>query len=126
MKTEKIFTWIALAIIGGMVIFARPLINYLTRPDIDPDAPLFPAKFENGKYGYIDASGRPVIEARFDGADSFYEGLALVWIVDKAGYINRTGEIEIDPQFDGASHFSEGISLIRIGHFQTGKYGYID
>src|SRR3990170_2712311 len=38
---------------------------------------LHPQRME-GKFGYVDASGKLIIPARFDGADAFSEGLAVV------------------------------------------------
>jgi hypothetical protein len=45
----------------------------------------------NGKVGYIDKTGRFVINLQFDRASNFYEGLALVTISEKNGYIDKTG-----------------------------------
>jgi hypothetical protein len=56
-----------------------------------------------GKYGYVDAQGQPVIPARFGEADNFSQGLALVLLPGvrsdlkdgKYAFINRTGEVVI-------------------------------
>ena len=42
---------------------------------------LFPAK-SDGKYGFIDKTGKYVINPQFDDAEAFSEGLARVWIGD--------------------------------------------
>ncbi|HEY9296759.1 MAG TPA: WG repeat-containing protein, partial [Phormidium sp.] len=82
---------------------------------------LFPVK-QNGKYGYIDQSGKVVITAQFDEAFDFSEGMAKVKIADKFGYIDRTGKTVISPQFDDADDFSEGLA----GVMTDGKMGFID
>ena len=82
---------------------------------------LFPVVV-GGKYGYIDKTGKLVINPQFDDAHDFSKGLARVRIGDKWGYIDKTGKYVINPQFDGASDFSEGLAMVWIG----GKWGYID
>ena len=62
---------------------------------------------EDGKYGYIDSSGKIVIEASFDSADDFSNGLASVESDGKWGYIDTEGKVIIDYQFDSAGTFSK-------------------
>jgi hypothetical protein len=54
------------------------------------------------KYGYIDRSGKMVIEAKFDNACAFCAGIARVEIGDdwnnrKIGYIDKTGKYVWEP-----------------------------
>ena len=55
------------------------------------------------KWGYIDKSGKIVIEPQFDDASSFSEGLAAVCLGDycplrgKWGYIDKSGEYVWEP-----------------------------
>lgn len=94
-------------------------------------------------YGYIDSSGRVVIEPRFDHANIFSEGLARVVVDGLSGYIDRAGAIVIEPRFERAHKFSEGLArvcapprqpslLFRIAQlvgyedFQAYPCGYID
>jgi WG containing repeat len=74
------------------------------------------------KAGYIDKSGRVVIEAQFDGACDFSEGLACVEVGGKMGYIDLKGRIVIAPQFEIAQDFSEGLAVVT----KDGYYGYTD
>lgn len=74
------------------------------------------------KFTFIDASGRVISAARFDGAKAFSEGLAPVKIGSLWGYINKRGAMAISPQFDDAMSFSDGVAAVR----QRGFYGYID
>ena len=72
-------------------------------------------------WGYIDKTGKFIIQPQFDSASNFSEGFASVRMNNKWGYIDKTGKFVIQPQFDLASNFSEGLARIRI----DGNYGYI-
>src|SRR5260221_960928 len=50
---------------------------------------------ENGKYGFIDKTGRIIIQPHFVAALSFSDGLAPVRIGETWGYINATGKVVI-------------------------------
>ncbi|EAK1349894.1 WG repeat-containing protein, partial [Campylobacter coli] len=54
----------------------------------------------NGKWGFIDKSGKIVIEPKFDGVGNFSEGLAGVELNGKWGFIDKSGKIVIEPKFD--------------------------
>jgi hypothetical protein len=54
---------------------------------------LYPVTNEEGKYGFIDQSGKLMIEFKFDYAHRFYNNRALVLISDKAYYINKKGKL---------------------------------
>ncbi|MBS3030609.1 MAG: WG repeat-containing protein [Dolichospermum sp. DET50] len=73
------------------------------------------------KYGYIDQTGRVVIQPQFDSADDFSEGMAVIRIGKKYGYVDTMGELLIPPQFDFTLDFSEGLAMVNIDN----KYGYI-
>jgi len=76
----------------------------------------------SGKWGYIDRTGRIVINPQFEEAGDFSEGLARVKTGGKWGYIDRTGRFLINPQFDEAGDFSHGLARVKLG----GKWGYVD
>ncbi len=66
--------------------------------------------------GYIDRSGKFVIEPNFEFATPFSEGLAVVKVKDgKSGYIDKTGKFVIEPQFDMASPFRSGVAFTETG-----------
>ncbi|EPZ6837230.1 WG repeat-containing protein, partial [Campylobacter coli] len=54
----------------------------------------------NGKWGFIDKSGKIVIESKFDDAWYFREGLAAVELNGKYGFIDKSGKIIAKPEFD--------------------------
>ncbi|ECH5021687.1 WG repeat-containing protein, partial [Campylobacter coli] len=51
-------------------------------------------------WGFIDKSGKIVIEPKFDGVGNFSEGLAGVELNGKWGFIDKSGKIVIEPKFD--------------------------
>ncbi|HDS30236.1 MAG TPA: WG repeat-containing protein, partial [Firmicutes bacterium] len=72
----------------------------------------------DGKWGFIDKTGKITINPQFDRAESFSEGLARVrlgdWKTGKWGFIDKTGQFVISPQFDEASSFYEGLASVEI------------
>ncbi len=77
----------------------------------------------NEKVGFIDKTGKVIIEPQFEDAQEFSEGLAPVKVKEKWGFINEFGKIVIEPNFDMVFRpFHEGISDVRIGQ----KWGFID
>jgi hypothetical protein len=75
-----------------------------------------------GKYGFIDRTGKFIIEPEYDFALSFEDGLAAVEKDGKYGFINTRGELIIGHQFDEAHWFREGLASVQ----KDGKFGYID
>jgi hypothetical protein len=82
---------------------------------------LFPVS-QDRKVGYIDQSGKIVINPQFDGVRPFSEGMAAVSLGNKWGYIDKSGKYVINPQFDRVCHFSDGLAPVSLGN----KWGYID
>jgi hypothetical protein len=87
------------------------------------------------KYGFIDETGKFVVNPQYENVNQFSEGFAAVCVGQgcywgtqykdkehKWGYIDREGKIAITPQFDKASGFKGGLAAVSIG----GKWGYID
>ncbi len=85
----------------------------------------FPARYK-GLWGYIDQTGKMVIEPQFQNVGAFSEGKAPVCVevkrVRKWGFINEKGEMVIEPQFERASSFSEGLAAVLVDSL----WGYID
>ena len=68
--------------------------------------------FHTPNYGYVDKTGKVVIDFQFEEADGFYDGLARVKVDGKYGFIDKTGKMVIEPQFDHATSFKNGYALI--------------
>ena len=82
---------------------------------------LAPVK-DNGKWGYIDKTGRLVIKPIFEKAYGFQNALAFVKLNDKWGVIDKTGKFLWDPIFDSLNNCNESTYVVRKGS----KYGLID
>ena len=63
-------------------------------------------------WGFINEKGELVIEARYDDAGPFSQGLAAVNKDGKWGYINQKGEMVIDPVYKSAWAFHEGYARV--------------
>lgn len=79
----------------------------------------------NGKWGYIDKTGKEVIPItlEYDEVYPFSEGMASVWIGDKGGYIDKTGKEIVAPIYAHAWGFSNGLARVMR---EDGHTGYID
>lgn len=82
------------------------------------------SKISNGKFGFINESGRVVVECEYDYYDEFSEGLSAVRVDSngKYGFIDGKGNNVIEYKYDSVSHFSEGLVSVKI----NGKVGYIN
>ena len=90
----------------------------------------------NGRWGFIDETGKYVIEAKFVMVRTFSEGLAAAVFQDTkneyrtVGYIDQSGRVVIPPQFSGEGGvgvrgFSEGLAAVKV-YTDRDKWGYID
>lgn len=69
----------------------------------------------DGKWGFMDDTGKLAIPAKYDWVFAFSEGLAAVSVDRQVGFINHSGEWAIMPQFRVAAPFSEGMGPVRVG-----------
>ena len=76
----------------------------------------------NGKWGFVDKSGKSVINPQFDRAEEFSEGLAAVSVGGKWGFVDKFGKYVVSTQFDRVGPLSEGVAWVSLGR----KYGYVD
>jgi hypothetical protein len=88
---------------------------------------------QKAKTGYIDNTGKIVIQPKFDSGDDFNEGVAAVRSGDSWGYIDETGKFIIQPQFFEANQFREGTAKVGVYYKNrqiiknvVGYYKYID
>jgi RNA polymerase sigma factor (sigma-70 family) len=98
---------------------------------------LYPIE-QNGKWGYIDETGKVVVKPMFEDATEMKEDMALVKQNGKYGFIHVSLDKEknIKPQFDYARSFSDGLACVNIGgewkntererNIFAGKYGFVD
>jgi hypothetical protein len=63
-------------------------------------------------FGFINRSGKWIIQPIFERAENFSEGFAAVKENGRWGYINRNGQYEIQPQYDYAMRFSDGMAPV--------------
>lgn len=95
--------------------------------------PLFAADLvtfkKDGKKGFQDPTGKTVIEARFEEAFDFSEGLGGVKLNGKWGFVDKTGKLVIPAKFENPTgivekrpKFKEGLAPVKL----KGKYGFID
>lgn len=75
------------------------------------------------KFGFVSKDGEFVIEAQYEAATEFSEGLAAVRIDQRWGYIGRDGTMVILPQWTFAWPFQGGLAQVEV---EDGRTGYID
>lgn len=83
-----------------------------------------PEQTECYLWGFVNKSGRMVLNARYREVTPFREGLAAVMPEGSKlwGYLDRDGKMAIPATFDKAEPFSEGYASVRQNH----KWGIID
>lgn len=79
----------------------------------------------NGKFGYLDSTGRVAIPARYEVAKDFHDGMAYVSEGGKWGYIDKKGAVVIPIEYDYIYgyvwEYGEEYAVVE----QHGKRGYI-
>ncbi len=76
---------------------------------------------KDGKYDYIDKTGKNVIAADYTSAKKFSEGLARVYKGGKYGYIDKTGKVVIPFDYDFGYSFVDGVALVE----KNDRYGLL-
>jgi len=77
---------------------------------------------ENGKVGFKNFStGKIEINAQFQAADVFCNGIAQAKLNDKWGFINEKGKWIIEPIYQGTNYFSDGTAPVKLND----KWGFI-
>ena len=75
-----------------------------------------------GKYGFTDGNGKLKIEAKFDDAKKFTQGIAPAKLNGNWGYINEMGNAVIDFQFEDAQAFTNKLAAVK----KFEQWGFID
>lgn len=78
---------------------------------------------QNDLWGYIDRTGKQVVEPQFEKCGDFSNGMAAVRKDDKWGYIDATGAWAIQPTFDRVKEFNSDRALVQK---PDDSWGYID
>jgi hypothetical protein len=78
---------------------------------------------QNGKYGFVDKTGKLVIPARYDAAMPFSENFAAVLLNNKSFIIDKKGNDLFKKYFKQVSDFSNGLAVCTDS---AGKRGYIN
>lgn len=83
----------------------------------------------DGKFGYINKKGKIAINATYDEAKKFCEGLAAVGKKNEEGeiewgYIDKNGKEIVRPQYYHAENFEDGFAQVSLSSY--GKDGIID
>jgi len=105
------------------IVFITLICFFIFSSNLFASNEMFPVRDANGKWGYINSTGKVVIKIIFDDAKGFSEGLAAVKKGNLWAYIDTTGKKIIDFAFIDASSFSEGLAAVREKDIYT---GYID
>ncbi|HOM03537.1 MAG TPA: WG repeat-containing protein [Acetivibrio sp.] len=88
---------------------------------------------KNDKYGFMDQTGKVVIDFTYDYAEDFCEGFAAVstdgfwnpdggYVEGKWGFIDKTGKVIVPIIYDKVCNFSEGLAAV----IKDGKLGFVD
>ncbi len=72
-------------------IFATTLIFGQDDVDIDP----IRKQGNNGKWGFVDTTGKEIVPCIYDDAGYFNEGLANVKKEEQWGFIDKTGKVTV-------------------------------
>ena len=86
------------------------------------DVKYYPYQAENKKWGYVDENMNVVIEAKFDDATIFSEGIGLVEKDNKYRYISKDGNYIFDNAYYYARPFCGGYAMAE----ENGKSVLID
>ncbi|MFC6223423.1 WG repeat-containing protein [Hymenobacter artigasi] len=74
---------------------------------------------ENGRWGYADASGQPVIPAQFTAASPFEKGQAVVAKDGAYGFVDEKGKEIIPAAYDALNPYAGGYARARVGDAYT-------
>jgi len=96
------------------------LVTQLVARAVTDDFVLPAKKYD--KWGFINKDGQWKIQAKYEKAYHFTEGLAAVKFAGKWGYIDHDGLWQIQPRYNQARPFREGVA----GVMNINKWGYID
>ena len=112
--------WSAFIWTASLVVFTLLVLPDATAQQHTERYPVF----QDGQWGYINASGAVVIEPQFDAASPFSDGLARVTKDGTYAFIDSTGTTVLEPDVAYVGSFSENRAPVRLE--QNEQFGYID
>ena len=74
---------------------------------------------ENGRWGFADSSGKPVIPATFTAASPFQAGRAVVAKDGAYGFVDENGKEVVPPVYDALNSYADGYARARVGDAYT-------
>ena len=74
---------------------------------------LLPIKNIQDKFGFIDTSGTWIINAQYDDAAEFKEGVAAVCKNDSCFFIDKEGKITSTSFYDETESYADGIAIVK-------------
>ena len=77
---------------------------------------------KNGKWGFIDKTGKIVFPIEYDWVRSFSEGLAAVEKNRKWGFVDKTGKVVVPMEYDEVWDLREGLVTVM----KWGMWGFVD
>jgi hypothetical protein len=72
--------------------------------------------------GFIDSTGKVVVDFKYERVGYFSEGLAMVQKEGRYGFVDKTGKEVIPLIYEDAARFSEGLAPVKV----NGKNGFIN
>lgn len=114
---------ILLALVGGTVAVLGQEDKAPPPPPaiVQPPTTLYPVEIA-GRFGFIDAGGKLVVQATFEKAGAFREGRGAVCVDGKWGFIDANGTMVIAPRFTTVRAFNEDRAAVQL----DGGFGFID
>lgn len=98
-------------------------IAFLSISFISEAQELFSSENDQGKWGFVDTSGKEVIPFIYDKADCFYMGYAGVSRNGKMGLIDLSGKEIVPFLYDNElMFFEDGMALV----IKDNLYGFVD
>jgi hypothetical protein len=80
----------------------------------------------DGKYGYLDAAGKVVVEPKYEFTWRFAGGYAAVKYNGKYGFIDKTGKEVVLPVYEDANNFHGNCCYKGMAHVkENGKWKII-
>ena len=74
---------------------------------------------ENGKWGFADESGKPLVAAKYSSVGGFQQERAVVEENGVYGMIDAAGKEVVSPAYDALNSYAEGYARVRVGDVYT-------